>query len=123
MLRTFSILLILTVSVTAGTCFAEGKPIPSVGETYTVDKAEYKVVGSGLTQFEYLASGESLEIKILNDLPGTITIVPNKGESVKVDPSVPMVWVSGVPHKEFEQNTILKKFAKNKPFLLLEYIR
>ena len=102
---------------------AETVELPAVGDVYRVDKTEYKVVGVGTNPFEFVSSGESLEIKILNKIPGTIVITPKKGEIVKVDPSKPMVWIADAPHKEFVQNSFLKKSAKGKPFLLLEYIR
>jgi hypothetical protein len=109
--------------ILASLSFAEEATLPKVGDIYKVEQASYKVVGAGTSPFEYTSSGESLEIKIINKFPGTMVITPKEGEIVKVDPGAPMVWISGTPHKEFLQNTFLKKTAKGKPFLLLEYIR
>jgi hypothetical protein len=118
-------ILLLTVSIFLffSPAWAEDTALPSLGEVYAIDQAKYTVVGVGTQAFEYTSKGESLEIKIINKYPGTMVITPKKGDVVKVDPSVPMVWIAGVPHKEFLQNTFLKKSAKDKPFLLLEYIR
>ncbi len=121
----FSCTVVFFISLIAlSQAFATPNPsIPEVGATYAIDKAQYKVVGSSANAFEYTSTGESLEIKILGSLPGTIVITPEKGKIVKVDPSRPMIWIDGTPHKEFVRNTYLKKHAKGKTFLLLEYIR
>lgn len=98
------------------------EPLPEVGSTYKIDKASYTVLGVSASEaFEVTASGESLQI-VVGTVPGTIVIVPKKGDVVKIDPSVPMVWIAGAPHKEFASNPFLKR-QKNARILLLEYQR
>ncbi len=96
--------------------------LPKVGSKYVHNGANYIVAGRGKKPFTYTATGESLEI-VVDKTPGTIVIVPKKGELVKVDAGVPMVWVGGKEHKEFKTNKFLQKSAKNKVIYLLEYDR
>lgn len=92
---------------------------PRIGSLYVLETEIYIVRGAGDKAFEYTGTGGNLEIKIMS-LPGTISITPRKGEKVKVDPTVPMVFVAGKEHQEFKTNTFLKKKAKNAVYLLLE---
>ncbi|MCB0336109.1 MAG: hypothetical protein KDD62_07375 [Bdellovibrionales bacterium] len=95
----------------------------SVGDTYKLGSTDFKVVGvSADKAFEYTASGESLQL-VIGTTPGTIVIVPKAGEVVKVDPSVPMVWIAGKPDEQIASNTYLKKHGKNQQHILLELLR
>lgn len=101
---------------------AAEKELPKVGDRYQADGAWYYVRGVGNKAFEYVATGESLVIKTAG-IPGSLVRVPKKGDKIRIDPTVPMMWVNGKEDKEFKTNGYLKKHAKNKVFLLLEYDR
>jgi hypothetical protein len=101
---------------------AGGKRLPKVGSTYVLDRAEFIVRGVGNKPFAYVATGESLAIKIIG-VPGTMVFVPKKGQEVRVDPTIPMVWIGDKEKREFRTNSYLKKHGKNATFLLLEYKR
>ena len=111
------VVLFLALAVTS---FA-GEP-PEIGSTHLLGQTPFKVVGSGTSPFEYTATGESLQV-VIGDIPGTMVIVPAAGQVVKVDPTVPMLWIDGEPHQEFASNSYLKKHGKGVSYLLLEYIR
>jgi hypothetical protein len=55
--------------------------------------------------------------------PGTIVIVPEKGQVVRCDPTVPMLYVDKVPDPDLNRNSYFKKDAKNKNWILLELKR
>ncbi len=99
-----------------------GEELPEIGSIYKYSKAEWYVRGVGSKAFEYTATGESLCIITLG-ISGSIVKVPKKGEVVKVDPEVPMIYINKVPDKGLKSNTYFMKKAKNKIFILLEYKR
>jgi hypothetical protein len=100
----------------------KARKLPKVGSIYILDKAEFYVRGVGNKPFSYVATGESLAIKILK-VSGTMVFVPKKGEKVRVDPTIPMIWIGKKEKREFRTNSYLKKHGKNAIFLLLEYKR
>lgn len=100
----------------------EKEKLPEIGSIYVLDRAEFYVRGVGDKPFEYRTTGESLVVKILK-ISGTMVFVPKKGQLVKVDTTIPMIWIDGKEKPEFRTNSYLKKNARNKIFLLLEYKR
>ncbi len=93
------------------------------GDSYVHENTNYIVAGAGTSAFEYTATGESLVV-VMGETPASVmVIVPNAGEVVKVDPSVPMVWVAGKQNQSFAGNSWLMKNGKGKPYMLLEYDR
>lgn len=84
-------------------------------------------MASGMAEMETVASGESLVIVIVigEGLQAAVAvIVPEAGTAVKLDPSVPMLWVGGEQHPAFVQNAAyMKKNDAGKPFAILEYDR
>lgn len=98
------------------------KKWPEVGSVYTYSRAQWYVRGVGDKPFEYTATGESLSL-IIEDTSGAIVLVPKKGQVVRCDPTVPMVYVDKKPHPNLSSNSYFQRTAKNKVFLLLEYKR
>lgn len=120
-------LLVLTLSMGLGFTLtrvsaSDQKELPRVGDRYQSEGTWYFVRGVGNKAFEYTATGESLVIQTPG-IPGSLVRVPKKGDKIRLDPSIPMLWINGKADKEFKTNTYLKKHAKNKVFLLLEYDR
>lgn len=100
----------------------EKKELPKIGSIYKYSGADWFVRGVGDKAFEYKSTGESLCI-ITIGIQGSIVKVPKKGEVVRVDPEVPMIYLNKKEDKELKNNTYFMKKAKNKVFILLEYIR
>ena len=97
--------------------------LPEVGSVYEYSGEKWYVRGVGNKPFEYTATGESLSLVVLDGPPGTIVLVPKKGEVVRIDPTIPAIYVNGVEDKELGNNSYFKRKTKDKVFLLLEYIR
>lgn len=117
------IAILLLVAGFAGTspARADQHNIPAVGASYQLDGQNFIVVGSGVAPFEYTTTGESLAILIEQTAVGVI--VPSAGSVVRIDPSVPMVWIAGKPHDAWVTNSYVKSFGKGKSHVLLEYDR
>jgi hypothetical protein len=98
------------------------KEWPKVGSIYKYSGVDWYVRGVGNKPFEYTATGESLSL-VIEGTPGTIVMIPKKGEVVRCDPTVPMVYVNNVADPDLNRNSYFKKTAKNKVFLLLELKR
>ena len=49
--------------------------------------------------------------------------MPKKDDNVRVDPEVPMIYINKKEDKGLKSNAYFMKKAKNKVFILLEYIR
>lgn len=96
--------------------------LPEIGSVYKYSKAEWYVRGAGKKAFKYTATGESLCI-ITIGIPGAIVKVPEKGAVIKIDPEVPMIYIDNKPDKQLRSNTYFMREAKNRVFILLEYIR
>ena len=96
--------------------------LPEIGSIYKYSKADWYVRGAGKKAFEYTATGESLCI-ITIGIPGAIVKVPEKGSIVKVDPEIPMIFINNEVDKSLKSNTYFMREAKNRVFILLEYIR
>lgn len=96
--------------------------LPEIGSIYKYSKADWYVRGAGKKAFEYTATGESLCI-ITIGIPGAIVKVPEKGSIVKVDPEIPMIYINNKPDKGLQSNIYFMREAKNRVFILLEYIR
>lgn len=97
--------------------------IPAVGSVYEYSGAQWYVRGAAKKPFEYTATGESLSLVVLDAPAGTIVLVPKKGEVVRVDPTIPAVYINGVEDKDLRNNSYFKRKTKDKVFLLLEYKR
>ena len=97
--------------------------LPEVGSVYEYSGVKWYVRGVGNKAFEYTATGESLSLVVLDAPAGTIVLVPKKGEVVRIDPTVPAVYINGVEDKDLRNNSYFKRKTKDKVFLLLEYIR
>lgn len=95
--------------------------LPKPGDPYEYQKTKYVVAGAGNTAFEYTATGESLAI--LADDQAVAVIVPASGAAVRIDPSIPGVFVDGKEHDQLASNGYFQKNMKDKVFLLLEYDR
>ncbi len=125
-----AIIIVLTLGITISispTLYAvsettEAEELPKVGSEYVWQKAHYIVRGVGKAPFEYIATGESLVLRIM-PIPGAMVFIPKKGEKVRVDPSIPMVWVNGKEKNEFKNNCYIKKNGKHVDYMLLEYDR
>ncbi len=115
----FSLLVATMASVAPA--YADQHNIPVVGAAYKLDGQNFMVVGSGKAPFEYTATGESLAILI--EQTAAAVIVPVKGSLVRIDPSIPMVWIAQEPHNSWMTNNYIKNFGKDKPYVLLEYDR
>ena len=97
--------------------------IPKVGSVYEYQGAKWYVRGAGKKPFEYTATRESLSLIVLDAPAGTIVLVPKKGEVVRIDPTIPAVYVNGVEDKNLRSNSYFKRKTRDKVFLLLEYKR
>lgn len=98
------------------------KEWPKVGSIYTYSGVDWYVRGVGKKPFEYTATGESLSL-IVDGTPGTIVIVPKKGQVVRCDPTLPLLSVDKKPDPELSRNSYFKRTAKDKVWLLLEFKR
>ncbi|MEN8154769.1 MAG: hypothetical protein ABFR75_12190 [Acidobacteriota bacterium] len=96
--------------------------LPEIGSLYKYQRADWYVRGVGDKAFEYKATGESLCI-ITIGISGSIVKVPEKGDVIKVDPKVPMIYINKKEDKGLRSNSYFMKKAKNRIFILLEYIR
>lgn len=106
----------------AGPTEEKKKEWPKKGSVYHYSGVDWYVRGVGNKPFEYTATGESLSL-VIEGTPGTIVMIPKKGQTVRCDPTVPMVYVNNVPDPDLNRNSYFKKTAKNKVFLLLELKR
>ena len=118
---------ILCVAVVVGLLFltsaAEQKEeLPEVGSVYKYSGVDWYVRGAGKEPFEYTATGESLSLIVVGT-PSAIVIVPKKGQVVRCDPTVPMLYLDKVPDPDLNRNSYFKKDAKNKDWILLELKR
>jgi hypothetical protein len=97
----------------------EGLPRP--GDVHELQGTRYLVAGAGRRAFEAIATGESLVVAF----EGTpvITLVPEEGQKIRVDPQVPSVSIDGQEHAGLATNSVFKKQAKGKVFYLLELVR
>jgi hypothetical protein len=100
----------------------KGKEWPEVGSVYEYSGVEWYVRGVGNKPFEYTATGESLGL-VIEGTSGSIVLVPQKGQVVRCDPTVPMIYVDKKPDPELSRNSYFKRTAKDKVFLLLELKR
>ncbi|MCP5045979.1 MAG: hypothetical protein GY940_02335 [bacterium] len=112
----------MNLSLNAAAPGEDKEKLPEVGSSYEWQKTHYIVRGVGNKPFEYVATGESLVLRILT-IPGAMVFIPKAGEKVRVDPTIPMVWVGGKEKKEFKSSSYLKREGKNKTFMLLELDR
>ena len=99
-----------------------GKALPKVGSIYRYSGAEWYVRGVGDKPFEYTATGESL-CMIIRNVSGASVFIPEKGEVVRVDPAVPMVYINNKEKEGWRANSYLMKHAKDQVHILLEYKR
>ncbi|WP_323771157.1 hypothetical protein [Antarctobacter sp.] len=98
---------------------------PATGTQIELEGTKWIVAGAGTASMAYTATGESLAVYI-NEPHGwtaVMTIVPDAGQKVALDPSAPMLWIDDTPYRPFASNGYLLKTGKGKPFLLLEYDR
>jgi len=95
---------------------------PKVGEIYRYSGVDWTVRGVGKKPFEYTATGESLSL-VVEGTPSAIVLVPKKGQVVRCDSTVPMIYVDAVPDPDLSRNDYFKRTAKDKVFLLLELKR
>ncbi len=98
------------------------KEWPEVGSIYKYSGVDWYVRGVSKKAFEYTATGESLSL-VVEGTPSSIVLVPKKGQVVRCDPTVPMIYVDKNPDPDLSLNAYFKRTAKNKVFLLLEYKR
>jgi hypothetical protein len=118
----YLIIPVICVGMVSASTAAEEKEIPKLGSRMKVDGVWFFVRGVGDKPFEYIAKGDSLAIQTIG-IPGSIIIVPKKGAKVRIDPTIPMIWVDGKEDKWCKTNSYFKKHAKNKVFVLLEIDR
>ncbi|SNS62606.1 hypothetical protein [Antarctobacter heliothermus] len=98
---------------------------PATGTQIELEATKWIVAGAGTSAMDYTATGESLAVYI-NEPHGWVavmTLVPDAGQKVALDPAAPMLWIDGTQYKPFAGNGYLLKTGKGKPFLLLEYDR
>ncbi|ASP22815.1 hypothetical protein ANTHELSMS3_04211 [Antarctobacter heliothermus] len=98
---------------------------PANGTQIELEGTKWIVAGAGTTAMDYTATGESLAVYI-NEPHGWVavmTLVPDAGKKVALDPAAPMLWIDGEEYKPFSGNGYLLKTGKGKPFMLLEYDR
>ena len=97
--------------------------LPKIGDVYEIDRAKFLIVGIGDQSFEYKVTfDESFAVKI-RGLSGTMVFPLKKDQVVKVDPTIPMIWIDGKRKDDMVNNKWLMKNGKNKVFILLQYIR
>ncbi|WP_417207112.1 hypothetical protein [Antarctobacter sp.] len=98
---------------------------PAAGSQIELEGTKWIVAGAGTMAMDYTATGESLAVYI-NEPHGwtaVMTLVPDAGQTVALDPAAPMLWIDGAEYKPFAGNGYLLKTGKGKPFMLLEYDR
>lgn len=100
----------------------KGKEWPKAGSIYKYSGVDWYVRGVGKKPFEYTATGESLSL-IVEGTPSSIVLVPEKGQIVRCDPTIPMLSVNKKPDPDLSRNSYFKRTAKDKVWLLLELKR
>lgn len=118
----FLTLLLQGATLQKGEKKGEKKEWPKVGSVVKYQGVDWYVRGIGSKPFEYTATGESLALWI-EDTSSAITLVPKKGQIVRCDPTVPMLYVDKIPDKYLSRNDYFKQHAKDKVWMLLEYKR
>ena len=121
-----SLALCVLIFFIQGTLMANGeekaREWPKVGSIYKYSGVDWTVRGVGKKPFEYTAQGESLSL-VVDGVSGSIVIIPKKGQMVRCDPTVPMLYVDKVPDPDLNRNSYFKRTAKDKVWLLLELKR
>ena len=64
----------------------------------------FRIVGLGSEPYEFVSSGKHIDVRMAGDLVAPIGMMfPAEGDVVKVDPTVPMVWIADSPHYLFAE--------------------